>query len=173
MQLAKLAAKGIEDHCYVFSQIHVPGNTMGLMHKEEGGSVAEGVSQSYSFLHLTLQEFLAALYFSQQTPQEVVELMKKPDLFPIMVLVQEGIHHKKETIIYHWPVLMFIAGLTQLKGVPFAVFTSLFRFKGDKEYTECQYLSSSLCHLLFEAQLPKIAALTFTQGNFSSFAVKF
>ena len=34
MQLAKLAAEGIKDHRYVFSEI--PVNTMGLMHKEEG-----------------------------------------------------------------------------------------------------------------------------------------
>ena len=116
-----------------FSQI--PGNTMGLMHKEEGVQVAEGVSQSYSFLHLTLQEFLAAFYFSQQSPQELVELMKKPDLFPIKVLVQEGIDHKKESIIYHWPVLMFIAGLTQLKEIPSEVFTSLFMFDTSSTYT--------------------------------------
>ena len=164
MQLAKLAAEGIKDHRYVFNEI--PCNTMGLMHKEEGLQVAKGVSQSYSFLHLTLQEFLAALYFAQQSPQELVELMKKPDLFPIKVLVQEGIHHKKESIIYHWPVLMFIAGLTQLKEIPSEVFTSLFTFDSRPIYWQEHEFSSSLCHVLFEAQHSKIAALTFNHGKF-------
>ena len=97
MQLAKLAAEGIKDHRYVFNEI--PCNTMGLMHKEEGLQVAEGVSQSYSFLHLTLQEFLAAFYFSQQSPQELVDIDEEARLVSHRgagsgrYSPQEGIHH--------------------------------------------------------------------------------
>ena len=71
------------------------------MHKEEGLHVAKGALQSYSFLHLTLQECLATLYWSQQSPQELVELINTPDLFPMKVLVEEGIHCKDKSVIYH------------------------------------------------------------------------
>ena len=59
-----------------------------------------------------------------------------------------------------------VAGLTQLKETPSEVFTYLFTFDSRLIYTQWHELSSSLCHVLFEAQHSKIAALTFKHGKF-------
>jgi len=104
-QLAAFAAKGIEQQQYVFDRI--PCNTMGLMQHVEDVETEETPSASYSFLHLTLQEYLAALHWSQLPIQELVALLKRPNLFPLYKLVREGCHEKRESTVYHWPVLMF------------------------------------------------------------------
>ena len=57
--LAQLAARGIEERVYVFDS-GVPEESLGLMHQVEEVYPGRGRSVSYSFLHLTLQEYLAA-----------------------------------------------------------------------------------------------------------------
>ena len=63
MMFAELAAKGIEKQQYVFNELPLSEH-MGLMIQVEDIYVDVGSCVSYSFLHLTLQEFLAALYWS-------------------------------------------------------------------------------------------------------------
>ena len=62
MKLAEVAANGIELQQYVFDNL--THNTLGLMQRVSESESRKSKSVSYSFLHLTLQEYLAALYWS-------------------------------------------------------------------------------------------------------------
>ena len=69
MKLAELAANGIEQQQYVFDNL--THNTLGLMQRVNDSESRKSKSISYSFLHLTLQEYLAALYWSKLPSKEV------------------------------------------------------------------------------------------------------
>ena len=89
-QLAKLAAEGIEEKKYIFEI--VPGDSLGLMHSVKhlhDYRIKKPIS--YCFTHLTLQEFLAAFHWTELPPQELTELLQRPDLFPIQAYLR-GIH---------------------------------------------------------------------------------
>ena len=58
-KLSQLAAEGLENRQFLFDSI--PCDDMGLMQSAEEELVI-GSSVSYCFLHLTLQEYLAALH---------------------------------------------------------------------------------------------------------------
>ena len=45
---------------------NVPSETLGLMQRDEELTAGIGRSSSHNFLHLTLQEYLAAVNYSQQ-----------------------------------------------------------------------------------------------------------
>ena len=81
----------------------------------------------HAFLHLTLQEYLAALHWSKSSPQ-LQQLLSREDLFPISVLVKSGIG--KECMAagkgYHWPVLLLWGGLSKLQQVEADFFKSIF-----------------------------------------------
>ena len=163
-QLAAFAAKGIEQQQYVFDRI--PCNTMGLMQHVEDVETEETPSASYSFLHLTLQEYLAALHWSQLPIQELVALLKRPNLFPLYKLVREGFHEKRESTVYHWPVLLFIAGLTQLSEISGKLFISL--FSQGQTVVQWKQFSASVCRLLFECQNSELVSAMFTNDRFSA-----
>ena len=81
-QLAKLAAEGIEQKRYIFQ--NVPNETLGLMHSVKSlHDIRDRPPTSYSFSHMTLQEFLAARYWSQLPPLQLTEILQRKDLFPI------------------------------------------------------------------------------------------
>ena len=81
---------------------------MGLMQSAEEELVI-GSSVSYCFLHLTLQEYLAALHWSRMGSENMVRLISETSLFPLDTLVRDGI-----TAGDHWPALYFLSGLTKL-----------------------------------------------------------
>ena len=114
-QLGELAARGIEQRKYIFDD--VPSDTLGLMHSvKQLHDYRAKRSTSHSFTHLTLQEFLAGHYWSQLPPQQLTELLQRQDLFPIQQYL-EGMHREEDEEslrVTHWPVLLFLAGLTTI-----------------------------------------------------------
>ena len=60
--LAELAYMGLNKRMYVFTNLGEDFQDLGLMKKTTTLNVCTGPGCSYSFLHLTLQEYLTALY---------------------------------------------------------------------------------------------------------------
>ena len=162
-----LAAKGIEDQQYVFDS-NVPSETLGLMQREEELTAGIGKSSSHNFLHLTLQEYLAAVNYSQQcdSPEQLTQLLTRRDLFPLSSFLQY--YGKKRKQVIHWPVALFLAGRTQLSGVPIDLLKAgLLDPSGDYKL-ELKYkqnnisheslveVNVSLLHLLYETQCPEL-----------------
>ena len=149
-----LAAKGIEKQQYVFDE-DVPSETLGLMQREEELTAGIGRSSSHNFLHLTLQEYLAAMDYSQQcdSPEQLTQLLTRDGLFPLSSFLQ---HYGKKTknsmsCFLHWPVALFLAGRTQLSGVP------LDHLKAGLHDSS---VDVSLLHLLYETQCPQLIQST-------------
>ena len=112
-QLSQLAAEGLENKRFIFDSI--PCDHMGLMQSTEEEMMI-GSSSSYCFLHLTLQEYLAALHWSRMESKDILELVSKTNLFPLNTLARDGID--KKPVHYHWPALYFLSGLTKLTFMP-------------------------------------------------------
>ena len=115
MMFAELAAKGIEKQQYVFNELPLSEH-MGLMIQVEDIYVDVGSCVSYSFLHLTLQEFLAAIYWSQRSADDLTTLLKQTHLFPIhdfiaLESIEISSRPPEGEQIQHWPVLIFLAGI--------------------------------------------------------------
>ena len=114
-KLSQLAAEGLNKRQLIFDSI--PCDNMGLMQSAEEELVI-GQSVSYCFLHLTLQEYLAALHWSRLDAENMVRLVSETSLFPLDTLVRDGI---TKAAGYHWPALYFLSGLTKLTSVPVAL----------------------------------------------------
>ena len=109
MKLAQLAAKGIEEKQYVFDDLTC--NTLGLMQCVDDNESHKSKSTSYSFLHLTIQEYLAALYWSTLPSENTSHLFLESSLLPVSTFI-----NRKGSV--HLPALLFYAGLTKVKGTP-------------------------------------------------------
>ena len=101
--LCRMAYEGILNRQQlVFSVIHLPTGfaPLGLM-QEVPQLYTEGRASSYHFIHLTLQEYLAAVHISQLPAHEQTRLFQEH--------VNSG-HFKLTT--------RFVAGLTKLANIP-------------------------------------------------------
>ena len=112
LKLAQLAAKGIEEKEYVFDDLTY--NTLGLMQSVDDNESHNSMSTSYSFLHLTLQEYLAALYWSTLPSENTSHLFLESSLLPVSTFIKR----KGEFHNVHLPSLLFYAGLTKVKKTP-------------------------------------------------------
>ena len=97
LKLCELAYQGIAQQQLIFHTIPSALETMGLMDMEYD----ELESVSYNFLHLTIQEFLAAYYVSKLPPSQQARMIDKSI-------------GKKHFVI----VLRFYAGLTKFNIQP-------------------------------------------------------
>ena len=144
MQLAKLAERGLHERKFVYSK--VPNDTLGLMVSVRQLHDIRARRSAYMFLHLTLQEYLAAIYWFQQPRKKLRDFIKNSAQIgnPIMI------YRECETeSTDHWPVALFLAGLTKLDPVSYPI----------NEITGCMNeepgFIGAYCQMLFEAQLEK------------------
>ena len=151
--LAQLAARGIQERVYVFDS-GVPEESLGLMYQVEEVYPGRSRSVSYSFLHLTLQEYLAAYYCSlEETDVRLKMVLNLKE--PIERFITLYCSDVMVDYMHHWPVLFFAASITKLSWNPQA----LRNFLQIYDY-EASFVASSL-HLLYEIHYPELIALTF------------
>ena len=121
----------------IFQDLPSDFDTLGLMQTCPELYVDRGASVSYNFLHLTVQEYLAAYHISQQSRDEQVAFMKN-DIFEMEVVVR------------------FLAGLSELGRDLWDVVRGF--VIENKNFIEVEFL-----HLLFESQDP--SAITCVLGS--------
>ena len=165
MNFAKLAAEGIKKEQYVFSHRDLPSSEhMGLMIQVEDMYIDVGPHLSYSFLHLTLQEFLAAIYWSQRSANDLTTLLKQTHLFPIHDFIDKGSieissRPPEGKHIQHWPVLIFLAGIGGICSNIIVDYISEY-IKHSQELT----IYPNICKLLYETQSPQLIAKVLHNG---------
>ena len=79
LQLAKVAYESLCEKTFVFTDLGEDFEHLGTMKKTTSVNVCTGPGCSYSFLHLTLQEYLTALHIAIVNPSgfELVEWLKE------------------------------------------------------------------------------------------------
>ena len=148
-KICKIAYTGImsAETELIFKDLPNDFDSLGLMQTCSELYVDSGASVSYNFLHLTLQEYLAAYHISQQSRDEQVAFMK--DNIESVKLEE---------------VVRFLAGLIELGR-------DLWNLRGfaseAKPYSkiegETNFVKLKILHLLFESQNP--SAITGALGS--------
>ena len=156
MFLTHLAADGIKNKKYVFDIPRdfealgqsIDFETLGLMRKVDQFYPGKESSNSYCFLNLTLQEYLAAYYCSQNDPAERLQAVMGSMDYMFTYCLNCTF---QECQYYHWEVFLFTAGLTKFRwNVQFL-----------SENLKSNTLFFSMMHLLYETQSPDLICLTF------------
>ena len=104
LEISEIAYNGIctdwgDSVQLIYSDLPPTFETLGLMQSVSQMYVTQGVNVSHNFLHLTVQEFLAALHISNMPPKEQLKHFKR---------------HKEGRFRV---VLRFLAGLTKLVNI--------------------------------------------------------
>ena len=76
-KLCKIAYEGIKnDQQLIYSDLPTDLDTLGFMQSVPELYVSKGLHVSHNFLHLTIQEYLAAVYITSQSPDEQLKHFK-------------------------------------------------------------------------------------------------
>ena len=132
--ISELAYNGLIQDKVIFTDEDVPYNfdTLELMQSIPELYTDEGTVVSYNFIHLTLQEFLAAYYVSCQEPERwIKEFKERKDQSRMKVM------------------LRFLAGLTSFSGIRKKHIRQLSFIRDTRERRE---ITVDGLHWLFEAQ---------------------
>ena len=150
-EICKIAYTGImsDETELIFQDLPSDFDALGLMQTCPELYVDRGASVSHNFLHLTVQEYLAAYHISQQSRDEQVAFMR------------DNIYEKEV-------VVRFLAGLTELGRELWDVVREF--ASEDKEWhdfagasEEENFIKREILHLLFESQDP--SAITSILGS--------
>ena len=76
LQLARVAYESLREKKYVFTDLREDFEHLGMMKKTTSVNVSTGPGCSYSFLHLTLEEYLTALHIVIANPSDFKMLQK-------------------------------------------------------------------------------------------------
>ena len=159
-KICKIAYTGImsAETELIFQDLPSDFDPLGLMQTCPELYVERGASVSYNFLHLTVQEYLAAYHISQQSKNEQATFM--------IDNMREEISDMEDNIFEKEVVLKFLAGLTELGTKLWDVVRDFAR--KDKCYTAFfskgeKFIKLEILHLLFESQDP--SAITSVLGS--------
>ena len=133
--LSELAFKGVMQNKIVFTQKELTSlSTLGLLHSVQGfGSIGKKLV-TCNFIHLAVQELLAAYYISRLEPAEHSEQFE--------TLLNDNLK---------FPVLQFYAGLTGLTNKSVRNLITGFHFEHYREKSQRCLLAFLNC--IFEAQI--------------------
>jgi len=146
-ELSKIAYEGIlHDQQVIFSDLPEDFETLGLMQCAAELYVDEGAAVSYNFLHMTVQEYLAAFHLSQQPVEKQIEHFSE-----YMEHKKQDRHNFKQ---HHFhTVLKFLCGLRKFSGYPSGVLNTLcVRKSVNNSVSSICELDFNTLHWLFEAQ---------------------
>ena len=139
-ELGRIAYEGIlQGQQVIFSDLPSDFNSLGLMQCVPELYVDEvAAAESFNFLHLTLQEYMAALYMSEQPVKKQIELFKK-------YIVAAGSYDRFQTM------LRFLAGLRKFTDYPISSIRSLLAVPFLGENSSKLWISLDGAHWMFEA----------------------
>ena len=152
-ELGRIAYEGIlHDQQVIFSDLPEDFETLGLMQCVPELYADEGAAVSYNFLHLTVQEYLAAFHLSQQPVEKQIEHFRE--------YKQEEEEQQQQH--FHM-VLRFLSGLRKFSGYSSEVLNTLCVEKsigdstsdgesGDDPASAVHEVTFDTLHWLFEAQ---------------------
>ena len=186
-ELGRIAYEGIlHGQQVIFSDLPEDFETLGLMQSASEMYVDEGAAVSYNFLHLTLQEYLAAFHLSQQPIKEQIRHYEGYQF------TREWLRfsNKPESDCRFYIVLRFLSGITKFREYPSEVVdicveverpyvefddescsesddgsTSVVEFDSDDESTSVVVVNFTTLHWLFEAQDNDIIAKLLWTSN--------
>ena len=147
MQLAELAATGLKERKYIYDK--VPNDTLSLMVSVRQLYDILPKGSPYMFLHLTLQEYLAAVYWSHQS-----RYRQRIDLFLLQLVfnpIMFNGNDPENAVPDRWSFLVFLAGLTKVEHLPIEVMI-------DDAHGQLAFM---YCQLLFEAQVSQTVSKLF------------
>ena len=165
-EVGRIAYEGIlRDQQVIFSDLPSDFDSLGLMQCVPQLYVDEVASESFNFLHLTLQEYMAALHLSEQPVREQIELF---DGYPQLAasrfsftrsfrdgndLQQRGndqSHPRFQT------VLRFLAGLGKFTHYPTSSIRSLMANVNPRFSSRKLKISLDGLHWMFEARCSNV-----------------
>ena len=138
-ELGKLAYEGIRnDQQVIFSDLLEDFEKLGLMQCVPELYVGEGAAVSYNFLHLTLQEYLAAFHLSQQPVEKQIEHFRE---------------YKEVKQQQHFHIVMwFLCGIRKFSRYPSEIVNILHvEMSIDDSASVAREVTFDTLHWLFEA----------------------
>ena len=170
--LGRIAYNGIlHDQQVIFNDLPEDFETLGLMQCVPELYVGEGAAASYNFLHLTVQEYLAAFHLSKQPVEKQIEHFRKYRKHEKQGRYQRHFEDDQEDDHnqHHFhTVLRFLSGITKFTGYTDEVLNTLCVEVTDEFHSEPKIhivdesggdpasvmheISFSALHWLFETQ---------------------